>query len=100
MDPGPPLRFGRDESRERALRSERLAQARREIGLLPREAAVLFGRTAEVTVSGGTPVDRAVELERAPDVGGRQAEYLGEELFQLALVDCAGAVGVDQKRHR
>ena len=58
----------------RALRgtsrdSERLLQLRRQIGLLPREAAVLVGRAAEVAVGRGAAIDRLVELERAADVG-------------------------------
>src|SRR5262245_7072641 len=45
-----------------------------QVGLLPGEAAVLVGRTAEMAVGGGAPVDRPVELERAADVGRREPE--------------------------
>src|ERR1700744_4358043 len=64
-----------------------------EIGLLPREAAVLFRRAAEMAVGGGTLINRPVQLQRAADVGRRQAEQLRQDLFQLLLVDLAGAVG-------
>src|SRR3954447_21194691 len=79
---------------------ERLAQARREVGLLPREAAVLIGCAAEMAVSRGAPIDRPIELERAADVGRREAEHLRQDLFKLALVNLAGAVRVHEKRHR
>src|SRR6185437_3564627 len=71
-----------------------------EIGLLPGEAAVFIGRAAEVAVGRGTAIDRPVELERAPDVGRRQPEDFRQHLLELFLIDLAGAVGVDQNRHR
>ena len=71
-----------------------------EIGLLPGEAAILVRRAAEMTVGGGAPVDRPVELEGAADVGRRQAEQLRQDLLELLFFHLAGAVGVDQNRHR
>src|SRR5690348_7053371 len=53
------------------------------IGPLPGEAAVLFGGAAEVTIGRGAAVDRAVQLQRAADVGRRQAEQLGQNLLEL-----------------
>src|SRR5581483_3043642 len=82
------------------LKSERALQRVGEIGPLPGEAAVLFGGAAKVTIGRGAAVDRAVELQRAADVGRRQAKQLGQDLLELLLVDLAGAVGIDQHRHR
>src|SRR5262245_36384903 len=53
-----------------------------------------------MAVGRGAAIDRAVELERAPDIGRRQAEDLRQRLLQLLLVDLAGPVRVDQERHR
>src|SRR3954452_10837966 len=39
------------------ISSERLLQACCKIGLLPREAAILVGRAAEMTVRGSAPID-------------------------------------------
>src|SRR6478672_9764415 len=78
----------------------RALDLRGEVGLLPREAAVLFRLTAEMAVGGGAAIDRPVELERAPDIGRRQAEQLRQDLLELLLVDLAGAVRVDEHRHR
>src|SRR5438477_13199193 len=80
--------------------SERLLQLPGEIGLLPREAAVLVRRTAEMPVSGSAAIDRPVELERAADVGRRETEHLGQNLLELALIDFSGAVQIDQHGHR
>ena len=45
-----------------------------------------------MAVSGGAAVDRPVQLERAADVGRRQAEELRQDLLQLLLVDVPGPV--------
>src|SRR3954454_9674149 len=60
---------------------ECLAQARRAVGLLPREAAVFIGGAAEMAVRCGAPIDRPIELERAADVVPRRAEHLSQYLF-------------------
>ena len=51
----------------------RALDRRGEVGLFPGEAAILVGRAAEMAVGRGAPVDRAVELERAADVGRASA---------------------------
>src|SRR3954468_22345129 len=79
---------------------ERAAQLLDQVGALPGEATIFFRRAAEMAVSGGAPVDWPVELERAANIGRRQPEHLRQELLQLALVDFAGAVQIDQERHR
>src|SRR5262249_1345841 len=79
---------------------ERALELADQIGLLPGEAAVLFRRTSEVTVGRGAAVDRAVELERPADVRGREPEQLRQHLLELLLLDLAGAVGINQQRHR
>src|SRR5262249_51337878 len=71
----------------------------REVGFLPREAAIFFGRAAEVAIGGGALVDRPIELERPPDVGRGETEELGQNLFEPFLLDFAGAMSVDQNRH-
>src|SRR4051812_18618858 len=65
-----------------------------QVGALPREAAVLLRRAAEVPVGGGAAVDRPVELQPPSDIRRRQAEELGQHLLELALVDVAGAGAV------
>src|SRR5262249_8581406 len=84
---------------EKRRLAERALELADQVGLLPGEAAVLLGSAAEMAVSGGAPIDRPVELERAADVGRRQPENLRQHLCELALVDIAGAVSVDQHRH-
>src|SRR3954470_19705612 len=71
-----------------------------EIRLFPREAAILVGSAAEVAVGGRAAIDGLVELQRAADVGRGEPEHLRQNLLELALVDLAGAVRVDQNRHR
>ena len=53
-----------------------------------------------MAVGRGAAIDRPVELQRAADVGRRQPEQLRQHLLELLLVDLAGAVGIDQERHR
>src|SRR4051794_38800945 len=76
--------------------SERLLQLPCQIGLLPREAAILVRCPAEMPISGRAAIDRPVELERAADVGRREAEHLRQNLLKLALIDLAGTVQIDQ----
>src|SRR6476469_10142466 len=45
-------------------------------------------------------VDGPVELERAANIRRGKAEQLGEDLLELLLFDLAGAMRIDQKRHR
>src|SRR6185312_13816803 len=71
-----------------------------EVGLLPGEAAVLVRRAAEMAVGCRAAVDRPVELERTADIGRGQPEQLRQNLLELLFGDLAGAVGVDQNRHR
>src|SRR5262249_26219148 len=71
-----------------------------QVGLLPGEAAVLLRLTAEVAVGRGAAIDRPVELERAAGGGRGQPGDFRQYPGELALVDLAGAVGVDQHRHR
>src|SRR3569833_2207181 len=78
----------------------RALDLRGEVGLLPREAAVLLRLAAEMAVGGGAAIDRPVELQRAPDVGRRQAEQLGQDLLELLLVDLAGAGRGGRRRRR
>src|ERR1700761_4556892 len=109
VSPPPPLAPARKCAAGRATsprkrgevkKSHRALQLIDEIGPLPGEPAVLFGGAAEMTVGRGALVDRAVELQRAADVGRRQAEQFRQHLFELLLIDMRGAVGVDQQRHR
>ena len=53
-----------------------------------------------MTIGGGAPIDRPVQLERAANVGRCEAEDVGQDLLELFLVDLAGSVGIDQDRHR
>src|SRR5262249_29704271 len=71
-----------------------------EIGPLPREAAVLLRRTPKMAVSRGAAIDRPVELEAPANAGRPQRKDLEQHVVQLVLVDLAGAVGIDQERHR
>src|SRR5581483_10129907 len=100
--PHPPRKSAATSPRRRGevKKSHRTLQLIDEVGPLPREAAVLFGGTAEMTIGRGAVVDRPIQLQRAADVGRRQPEQLRQHLLQLLLVDLRGAVGVDQERHR
>src|ERR1700704_6038298 len=90
-------------SRRRVDRSplaDRASDVLHQIRLLPGEAAVLVRCAAEMTIGGGAPIDRPVQLERAANVGRCEAEDVGQDLLELFLVDLAGSVGIDQDRHR
>src|SRR3569623_1819638 len=56
-----------------------------EIGLLPGEAALVVGRTAEMTVGRGTRVDRTVQVEMGADAARGQVHRLGGGLLELVL---------------
>src|SRR3954464_3398338 len=71
-----------------------------QVGLFPGEAAVLVRGAAEMAVGRRAPVDRTVKLERAADVRGGEPEDFGQRPFEFLLVDFAGAMGIDQERHR
>ena len=47
-----------------------------EVHLLPGEPAILVGGAAEVPVGGGPPIDRAIELQCAANIGRGEAEHL------------------------
>ena len=90
-------RFGRGIAAIQTFGSllERRLDLRRQVGLLPGEAAILVRRAAEVAIGRGATVDRLVQLERAADVGRGQAEQLRQQLFQLLLIDLTGAMQID-----
>src|SRR5262249_53414384 len=71
-----------------------------QVGLLPGEAPVLVRRPTKMAVGRGAPVDGSVESQATADVGRREPKDLGQRLFELSLVDLAGAMHIDQHRHR
>src|SRR5215475_10823347 len=75
---------------------ERLDQ----IGLLPGEAAFVVRRTAEMTVSRGAGIDRAVEVKMAANAARRQVHGLRHCLLELVLRHLSGAVRIDIDRQR
>src|SRR4051812_20132170 len=70
-------------------------EVRHQVGALPREAAVLLRRAAEMAVRRGAGVDRFVEAEMLADAARREPHELLQNLRQLVLVHLAGALAVD-----
>src|SRR5262245_35545955 len=85
---------GTTQQLDRAL--ERLDQ----IGLLPGEAAFVVRRTAEMTVSRGAGIDRAVEVKMAANAARRQVHGLRHCFLELVLRHLSGAVRIDIDRQR
>ncbi len=101
--PRPRYSAGRNRHRGRVTQARPLGQRPqriREIGLLPREAAVRFGRASEMTVGRGASVDRAVEAQMFADRPGRRAaNHLRQHCLELRRIDLA-AVQVDVEAER
>src|SRR5580700_7460625 len=98
-----PTRSRPDESRTRssgATKSKRPAQLLGQVGPLPREAAVVLGRAAEMAVRRGALVERPVQLEMLADAARGEVDELLQDFRQPILGDGAGAVGVDVDRKR
>src|SRR6202011_1001711 len=60
-----------------ACKSHRALQRVGEVGLLPREPALIVRRAAEMAVGRGSRVNRLVEIEMLADAARRQIHRLG-----------------------
>src|ERR1700729_1529306 len=87
-------------SRNDVVQSHRALQRVGEVGLFPREPALIVRRTAEMTVGRGSRVDRLVEIEMLADAARRQIHRLRHGLLQLVLGYLTGAMGIDIDRQR
>src|SRR5216683_7526120 len=90
----------RGTSRNDAYKSHRALERVGEVGLLPREPALIVRGAAEVTVGRGPRVDRLVEIEMLADAARRQIHRLGHSLLKLVLRHLSGVVGIDVDRQR
>src|SRR6266436_10175393 len=80
--------------------SHRALQRVGEVGLLPREPALIVRGAAEMAVGRGPRVDRLVEIEMLADAARRQVHRFGHGLLKLFLGHLAGAMGIDVDRQR
>ena len=64
----------------------------------PRETAIGFGPAAEMTVGGGTPVNRLVQGEMCTDAARRQIDQLLQDSGKFLFV--SGSCGIDIERQR
>ncbi len=71
-----------------------------EIEPLPGKAAVIVGLPPEMSVSGGTLVDRAAKLEMLPDAARAEIDDLPQGFLKVLLRDAAGPVQVHIERKR
>src|SRR5690349_15424694 len=53
-----------------------------------------------MAVGGGAGIDRLVEAEMVADAAGREIHEIAQGLYQLRLIDFAGAVSIDIDRKR
>src|SRR5256885_8513837 len=77
---------------------ERATQLVDEIEALPGEAAIRLRRAAEMSIGGGTRIDRLIEPEMGADAAWRQIHQLLQDARQLVLVHLGRAVGLDIDR--
>src|SRR6266436_883357 len=80
--------------------SHRALQRVGEVGLLPREPALIVRGAAEMAVGRGPRVNRLVEIEMLADAARRQIHRLRHGYLELVLGHVSGAVGIDIDRQR
>src|SRR6267154_5616815 len=90
----------RSASRNDAYKSHRALQRVGEVGLLPREPALIVRRAAEMAVGRGPRVNRLVEIEMLAYAARRQIHRLRHGYLEPFRGHVSGAVGVDIDRQR
>ncbi len=77
--------------------SDRRLERVHKISAFPAEAAIRFGRTAEMAIGRGAFVDRLVQLQMHANAARGEVHHLWDRQFDCGCIDIARAmrIGVD-----